>query len=373
MTSSTHCRWGILGTAGIARKNWQAIRDAGNATLVAVASRGTERASQFIAECQSDVPFPVPPEPVGGYEELLQRADIDAVYVPLPTGLRKEWALKAIAAGKHVLMEKPAGVTVADVEEIIEAAREKGVQIMDGVMFMHGRRLQRLREVLDAGDDGIGEIRRITAQFSFAGGEAFLKTNIRTSADLEPMGCLGDLGWYCVRLILWAMRYQMPQRVTARLHSEVRQPGAVQAVPTELSAELEFAGGVSAGLHCSFIAQHAQWAMLSGTRGYAQVSDFVLPFAGQQPRLEIVRSDFRVQGCHFAMHEGRSIERAEEAPNNDPASPEAAMMRTFSALTLSGKTDPHWPEITLKTQRVVNAILDAAMCGEGRSVVDWSA
>lgn len=374
MTSSTHCRWGILGTAGIARKNWQAIRDAGNAELVAVASRGIERASQFIGECQSEVPFPQIPVPVGAYEELLQRADIDAVYVPLPTGLRKEWILRAIAAGKHVLMEKPAGVSVSDVAEIISAAREKNVQIMDGVMFMHGRRLRRLREVLEAGDGGIGEIRRMTAQFSFAGGKDFLQTNIRTSADLEPMGCLGDLGWYCVRLMLWAMRYDMPQRVTARIHSQVRQPGAALGVPTELSAELEFAGGVSAGFHCSFIAEHAEWAMISGTRGYVQVSDFVLPFAEQKPRLEIVRSKFAIQGCQFAMHEGRTVDDVAEVPNNDPASPEAAMMRTFSALVVSGETDSVWSEMILKTQTVVNAILDAAGRGAGQSVVvEWSA
>ncbi|MFN9956318.1 MAG: Gfo/Idh/MocA family oxidoreductase, partial [bacterium] len=80
------CRFGILGAAFIARKNWQAIREAGIASLVAVASRDVARAKAFIDECQAQVPHPVKPEAMGSYEALLARKDIDAVYIPLPTG-----------------------------------------------------------------------------------------------------------------------------------------------------------------------------------------------------------------------------------------------------------------------------------------------
>src|SRR6188474_116084 len=139
MSTST-CRWGILGAAFIARKNWQAIRDAGNARLVAVASRDLARAQAFIAECQSSAPHPVVPEAMDSYEALLARSDIDAVYIPLPTGLRKEWVIRAAQAGKHVLIEKPAGCAAADVEEMIAVCERHRVQFMDGVMFMHGRR-----------------------------------------------------------------------------------------------------------------------------------------------------------------------------------------------------------------------------------------
>ena len=74
------CRWGILGTANIARKNWKAIRNAGNSALVAVASRDPERARQFIEECQADVPLTPKPAACGSYQELLDRDSIDAVY-----------------------------------------------------------------------------------------------------------------------------------------------------------------------------------------------------------------------------------------------------------------------------------------------------
>src|SRR6516225_5821303 len=112
--STAVCRWGILGTANIARKNWKAIRNAENSSLVAVASRDQERASQFIEECQATVPLTPKPAACGGYHQLLDRDDIDAVYVPLPTGIRKEWILKAAQAGKHVLCEKPCAVSSAD-------------------------------------------------------------------------------------------------------------------------------------------------------------------------------------------------------------------------------------------------------------------
>jgi hypothetical protein len=82
------CRWGILGTAGIARKNWQAIALAGNATVTAVASRRLERSRQFVAECQAACPLPNAPVAVGGYEELLARRDVDAVYARSPRAER---------------------------------------------------------------------------------------------------------------------------------------------------------------------------------------------------------------------------------------------------------------------------------------------
>ena len=97
--NSKNCRWGILGTAGIARKNWQAIHDAGNAVVAAVASRDGRRAKKFASECQKLLPFPTAPEALGSYEALIADPEIDAIYLPLPTGLRKEWAIKAARAG----------------------------------------------------------------------------------------------------------------------------------------------------------------------------------------------------------------------------------------------------------------------------------
>ena len=113
MSSPKTCRWGILGTAGIPRKNWDSIKNAGNATLTAVASRTTERAQQFIDECQACAPHSPAPRAIGTYEGLLTASDVDAVYIPLPTGIRKDWVIRAAQSGKHVLVEKPVGCNSA--------------------------------------------------------------------------------------------------------------------------------------------------------------------------------------------------------------------------------------------------------------------
>ncbi|MES2596840.1 MAG: Gfo/Idh/MocA family oxidoreductase [Verrucomicrobiota bacterium] len=362
--STNTCRWGILGAAFIARKNWQAIRDAGNATLIAVASRGLAKAQAFIDECQSSAPHPAVPEAMDSYEALLARPDIDAVYIPLPTGLRKEWIIRAAQAGKHVLVEKPVGVHAADVEEMIAVCEKHGVQFMDGVMFMHGQRLKRLRDVVD---QDVGPIRHIATQFSFRGDDDFQRSNIRAHGALEPLGCLGDLGWYCLRFTLWAMNEAAPLNVTGRIHAETQQTNDSPSVPLAFSGTLTFGGGVSASFHCCFSAAHAQWGIVSGEKALLQVSDFVLPFAGAQTKFTLTRSEFVLDRCRADMQAGQQIETLGEPSNNAPGSQESGLFHTFSSLVLSGKTDPHWPKVTLLTQRVLDACLLSAR--EGSRVV----
>src|SRR5688572_16178653 len=144
-------RWGILSTAQIARKNWKAIRNTGNSVVTAVASRDAERSRQFIAECQADTPMEISAKALGSYEELLASKDVDAVYIPLPTGLRKEWVIRAAQAGKHIVCEKPCATSVADLREMLDICRRQKVQFMDGVMFMHSQRLDGIRRVLEDG------------------------------------------------------------------------------------------------------------------------------------------------------------------------------------------------------------------------------
>lgn len=222
--------------------------------------------------------------------------------------------LRAAAAGKHVLVEKPVGASAADVAEMLAACQKHRVQFMDGVMFMHGRRLKELRSVVDG---ELGRLRHIASQFSFLADEEFLRTNIRSSAALEPLGCLGDLGWYSLRFTLWAMHETLPERVTGRIHAEAAADGG-PAVPLAFTGMLEFPGGVTATFHCSFLAGHAQWATVSGERGYLQLADFVLPFAGRHTEYTLTRSRFDVDGCQFDMHSGREVVRVEESANNAP-------------------------------------------------------
>lgn len=355
------CRWGILGAAVIARKNWQALRLAGNSALVAVASRSLDRSRQFIEECQASVPFETAPEALGSYEELLARKDIDAVYLPLPTGVRKEWVIRAAEAGKHVLAEKPVGCTLADVREMTAACAKHGVQFMDGVMFMHSERLSQLRGVLDDGQS-VGKIRRIATQFSFNASADFHQSNIRVQDALEPLGCLGDLGWYNIRFILWALGYGLPTSVSGRLLK-----ATAGGVPLEFSAELFFPNDVSASFYCSFVTENQQWANISGTQGFATVPDFVLPFYGNEVGFSVTNAAFQVTGCDFNMENHTRQYRLPEYSNSHATAQETRLFRRFSELALSGRPDPFWPEITLKTQQVMDACLASAR-EDGRRV-----
>ncbi len=349
----THCRWGILGAASIARKNWQAILHSGNGRLVAVASRDQAKAEAFIRGCQAQVPHHPVPKPLGSYAELLSRDDIDAVYIPLPTGLRKEWAIAAARAGKHVLSEKPSGVNAAELREIIDACAEAKVQYMDGTMFMHGRRLEALRHELDAGGS-LGEVRRISTQFSFPGSKEFFNENIRMDAALEPLGCLGDLGWYNVRLILWIMNYAMPSELRSSIIREDK------GVPVAFSAEMRFESGATASFHCSFDAWNEQWAVISGTKGQIVIEDFVLPFYGAETAFRIEQSTPCADMCQF--HYERHSRRVSVTDYSDThaTSQEARMFRKFGEIVLSGSLEPHWPEISLKTQIVIDACMKSA-------------
>lgn len=364
MTKTT-CRWGILGAANIARKNWHAIQASGNGQIVGVASRSAERAEQFIRECQACVPFAARPR-ASGYEELLASPDIDAVYIPLPTGVRKEWVIRAANAGKHVVCEKPCAINASDLREMLDACQRNRVQFMDGVMFMHSQRLDALRAALDDGQS-IGQLRRIATQFSFLGNDDFTQQNIRVSSQLEPLGCLGDLGWYNLRFTLWVMRYELPERVTGRILSAGRRPDSREEVPTEFAGELFFRGGVSSTYYCSFITENQQWASLSGTAGSALVRDFVLPFYGHQVGFELSKPKFVVQGCQFNMEGNGSRVSVAEYSNNSPNAQETNLFRRFGELTLGGQIDSTWSDIAYKTQLVMDAVLESARA-EGRPV-----
>jgi predicted dehydrogenase len=359
-------RWGILGTAQIARKNWKAIRNSQNGIITVVASRALERSRRFIADCQAEAPFAAPPRAVGSYEDLLTAENVDGVYIPLPTRIRKEWVLRAARAGKHVVCEKPCAASVPDLVEMLEACRRHRVQFMDGVMFMHSRRLERIREVLNDGHT-IGQIRRMSSGFSFNAPAEFFSSNIRAHSQLEPFGCLGDLGWYCIRFALWAMDWKLPRQVSGRVLCETREQAGPASVPTEFSGELFFDGGVSGNFYCSFITELQQWANISGTHGYLQMPDFVLPFFGCEAAFETCNPVEHIQGCDFNMEPNARRWTVGEYSNSHPSAQESNLFRHFAEQAQSGTLNETWPEMALKTQQVMEACRESSLAA-GRLV-----
>ena len=348
MTDSTRViRWGILGTARIARKVAAAIRSTENAELAAVASRSAERAAAWAGEHSVERSF-------GSYEELLRDARIDAVYVPLPPAMHAEWSIRAAQAGKHVLCEKPLAMNAAEATEIVAACRDNNVQLMDATMWVHHPRAHDMRRVID---EELGDVLRVTTAFSLnlerylpinpshlasAGTTHSLTESAAWELRLRPDlggGSLGDLGWYCVRAILWALD-EMPARVfaTARWFN---------GVDLGLSALLWFKGDRMASFDCGYDMVTRKWFEITGTRQSLVCDDFVGPNDPQQMR--------------FWTHTPPTA-----ATEHQSATPiqEQCMVERFCDIVRSGQVDPHWPEVSLANQRVCDAILQSAKSGE---------
>src|SRR5512136_2114747 len=113
-------KWGLLSTAAINRAVIAPLRVSARNQLVAVASREQGRAEAYAAEWGI-------PRALGSYEALLNDPEIDVVYISLPNSMHAEWTIRAVAAGKHVLCEKPLAISVEEVDAVEAAARRAGV------------------------------------------------------------------------------------------------------------------------------------------------------------------------------------------------------------------------------------------------------
>ena len=206
MKEAVHCV--LLGAGRIAQSYAQALAGSQGLQAVAVVDVCADAAEKLAQTLGCP-----------GYQsldELLAGSpNVEAAIVCTPPCTHRELTLRLLEQGWHVLCEKPCAPHAADVKEMVDICRQHNVQFMDGVMFMHSARLPKMREALDDGAS-VGAIKRIASQFSFFGGEEFHKGNIRVSRELEPLGALGDLGWYNIRFTLWAMQYQLPKQVSGR-------------------------------------------------------------------------------------------------------------------------------------------------------------
>jgi len=349
-------RIGFLSTASIGRKNWKAILNSGNCVVTAVASRDLKKSREYIRECQAENAFDHVPDALGSYAELIASPNVDAIYIPLPTGLRKEFVLRAAAAGKHILCEKPCAAGVAELEEMLAACKKHSVQFMDGVMFMHSPRLARVREILDDGQS-VGPIRRIASAFTFYPGEEFFHTNIRANGALEPTGCLGDLGWYCIRIALWTMNWQLPREVTGRILSQSENLPNRPSASVEFSGELLYDDGISVEFYSSFLTAKQQWVHVSGQKGWLLLPDFVQPFDSYEPKFEVNEKPVKVPS------DVKCPPGADPMAQGHATAQDARMWRNFANQIFSGRLNEDWPMWSLKTQKVLDACHEAARRG----------
>ena len=244
-------RWGILGTARINRRVIPAMRLSRRSELIAVASRDRARAESYAREWSV-------PSAVAGYQALLDDSSIDAVYVPLPNTQHVEWTLAAIAAGKHVLCEKPIALDPHDVDQIAAAAAAAGVVVEEGFMYRHEPLTARVMSLIN--DGAIGAVRAVVSGFTFA---LEREHNIRLNPALGG-GSLWDVGGYPVSYAQLIMG-QEPAMVfgTAHWHRS--------GVDEEFMGMLRFDQGATANVFAGFRTPYRTWLEVLGSEGVLTV------------------------------------------------------------------------------------------------------
>ncbi len=186
--------WGILGAARVNERLLPAIVEAANAKLVAIASRRSGAAAETLAKY---APGQNQVRAYGCLEELLDDGDVQAVYVPMANHEHAEWALRAIAKGKHVLCEKPMALQVPDIEAIAAAAVKQKVTVMEGFMYRFHPQHARVRELLASGV--VGDILTVRSSFSFMMRPARMYRLEESVA--RGGGAMWDIGCYAIHCL----------------------------------------------------------------------------------------------------------------------------------------------------------------------------
>ena len=243
-------RWGVLSTAKIGvRAALPAIAEATNARLVAVASRDEARARALAADYPGV-------RALGSYEALLADDAVEAVYIPLPNGMHVEWTIRALEAGKHVLCEKPLGVTADEVRRIRAASERTGRLVMEAFMYRFHPQIRWTLEQLAAGR--IGAVRLVRSAFVFDLHNR--QSDIRLKGALGG-GSLMDVGCYPLNFCR-AVFGGPPREIAARV---VVPPGS--EVELALGAALDFGDGRLGMIDASFMLPREFFAEVVGERG----------------------------------------------------------------------------------------------------------
>lgn len=321
-------RWGILSTSRHAAKSLlPAFTAADNADVVAVASRDQGRAQAF-ADAHGI------PTAHGSYEDLLAAPDVDAVYIPVPNNLHKPWAIRAAHAGKHVLCEKPIGLTAAEAEAIVDAAATAGVKLQEAFQWRHHPQAQTARELLHAGR--VGELRFIDAGFSFP---LEREGDVRWDPALGG-GSLYDVGCYPVALARY-MTGAEPTQVTAQAR------WAASGVDDLLGGTLTFPGGVLATINSGFAAPLRRYYELVGSEGTLYVNVAYNPKADRA-------------GAVYVCGPDREVLETIEVGALDSYT---LMVQDFSRAVIDD-TDPPFPGTdAIANMRVIDALYAAARDG----------
>ncbi len=316
-------RWGVLGAARIATvKVIPAMRKGRWSRVTAIASRDLAKAELAAAELGI-------PRAYGSYEELLQDPEIDVVYNPLPNHLHLEWSVKAAAAGKHVLCEKPIGMSADECRELMSARDRYGVKIGEAFMVRSHPQWLRARELAQSGE--LGELRSVITAFSYFN---INPENIRNIPEYGGGGLM-DIGCYAIQISRW-LYGQEPSGVQSAIERDPQMH-----IDRLTSALLTFPAG-HAIFTCSTQLIPYQRVQILCTKGRVEVE---IPFnapPGETTRIRVVTP------------EG---ERIEEFP---PCDQYTLQGDAFSRAILDGGDVPTPLEDSLRNMDVVERVFAEA-------------
>jgi predicted dehydrogenase len=320
-------RWGILSTAKIGVQKVIPAMQRGRLTeVVAIASRSADKARETAARLGI-------PRSHGSYEDLLADPDVDAVYNPLPNDQHVPWSIKALEAGKHVLCEKPLGLTAVEAWKLVEAGRSHPrLKLMEAFMYRHHPQWRKARELVVAG--AIGRLRTIQTFFSFYNDDP---SNIRHDPAMGGGGLM-DIGCYAISLSRWLFNAE-PARVLGlvEVHPEFQ-------VDTLASAILDFGVG-TATFTCSMQVAPFQQVQIVGTEGRIEVAD--VPFNAPTDRPCVVRlhrggdtKRFDLEVCDQYTIQGDLFAEAvfHDTPVPTPIEDAVRNMEVIEAVVAAGRT-----------------------------------
>ncbi|WP_176444700.1 Gfo/Idh/MocA family protein [Paenibacillus herberti] len=318
--------WGVLGVASIARRAViPGLLESQFNEVKALASRDVAKAKQAAEEFGIEKAY-------GSYEELIWDDAIDAVYIPLPNHLHREWAIRALQAGKHVLCEKPLALTAAEAEEMAAAAAASGKILAEAFMYRHHPRYDMIRSIIASGE--IGDIRNIHATFTFnsSGGAG----NVRFRKEWGG-GSLYDIGCYPItaaRLLLG----QEPEAATVQALFSPEHDN----VDMMASGLLEFPGNVAVKFDCGMWAASRNHLEILGIEGLIEI-----------PSAFVAGPD---QGANFFVT-SKGVRREVEVPKVNQFSLECD---DFARTVLFGEPQKFTPDDSIRNMRVIDACLRSA-------------
>ena len=334
-------RWGVLGTAQIAKVCViPAILKSKNGVLQAISSRTLGKAQALVEKYRQGVAYK-------GYAALLEDPEIDAVYIPLPNQLHKEWTIKALGAGKHVLVEKPFAMNAGEAEAMVDAAQRHGRLLMEAFMYRFHPRSLRIKQLVE--EDALGRISLIRSAFTFP-----VKrdgSNERLFLPEMGGGALWDVGCYGVSVARWLLSEE-PIAVSAQ--ADYSEDG----VDTNFAGTLRFPSGALAVVESSFSAALQQTFSIMGENGAIELPhDAFIPWEKD--------ATFLLRG---ANDEHGQIVRV-------PGADEYQLMIEHFADALQGNAQlAISPGDSVNQMRILDALGRAARSGEGVKLedTDWS-